>query len=558
MRSLAKALLGEESGAVASLYALALPALIVAGGIAFDYARLASMDTELQNAADQAALAAATQLDQAAGSCARASSAAVTLVTNNTLFANETGGARAVTITGVADCVFAAGEKIRFWQDKDKTTAATSDANARFVEVTVDARTARYALTPIVGVFNSGAIDATALAGLGSAICKVPPVMICNPDEATDPTFTAGNYVGKGLKLVSVGNGGGAWSAGNFGYLNTGGGSNGAPGLREALGWTVAPGDCLEQTGVDTKPGASVSVTDALNTRFDIYDGNNSCETGGLCPPSINSVKDLLRAENANGNNACRMQNAGWQEAAADKRYMPNLTDALTPSTLTPDSMGHPRDMCHAAVSTAANYCAGPIGTGQWDRDTYFRANYGWTPSEWQANIALGVNPITTTTPTRYRVYQWEIDNRGTTIGGQGILPLTANSRAIGSMRDHDRPICGALQTPSYGDGYIPGPATVDRRRLSVAVVNCSNGDEGTPVNGASTNVTVIKWIEVFLVEPSFNRSTETESGGTPAHARSGTGTGDIYVEVIAETLAGTAGSTAGQVVRRDLPYLIQ
>jgi len=37
--------------------------LIAAGGIAFDYARLAAMDTELQQAADQAALAAVTQLD---------------------------------------------------------------------------------------------------------------------------------------------------------------------------------------------------------------------------------------------------------------------------------------------------------------------------------------------------------------------------------------------------------------------------------------------------------------------------------------------------------------
>ena len=46
-------------------------ALIAAGGIAFDYARLAAMDTELQDAADQAALAAASQLDRQTGACAR-------------------------------------------------------------------------------------------------------------------------------------------------------------------------------------------------------------------------------------------------------------------------------------------------------------------------------------------------------------------------------------------------------------------------------------------------------------------------------------------------------
>ena len=53
----------STSGAIAPTVALSLFALIATGGIAFDYARVASMDTELQQAADQAALAAATQLD---------------------------------------------------------------------------------------------------------------------------------------------------------------------------------------------------------------------------------------------------------------------------------------------------------------------------------------------------------------------------------------------------------------------------------------------------------------------------------------------------------------
>ena len=55
-----------DQAAIAPLYALALFALVGMAGIGFDYARLVSMDTELQNAADQAALAAATQLDRQA------------------------------------------------------------------------------------------------------------------------------------------------------------------------------------------------------------------------------------------------------------------------------------------------------------------------------------------------------------------------------------------------------------------------------------------------------------------------------------------------------------
>jgi Flp pilus assembly protein TadG len=537
MWSIGKNLWREESGAIASVYALALPALIAVGGIAFDYARLAAMDTELQNAADQAALAAATQLDQQTGACSRASAAAVGFVTNSSVFAND-GAAPAVVVNAEAACD--ATGKIRFWQNAEKTVAATSDANARFVEVTVNARTARYALTPIVGAFDSGAIDAAALAGLGSAVCKVPPVMICNPNESGDPSFTVSTYIGVGIKLVSVGNGGG-WAPGNFGYLNTGGGSNGAPGLREALGWTSPPGDCIAQTGVDTKPGATVSVTDAINTRFDIYDSNVSCPNGGACPASVNSVKDLLRPNNANGNNACRMHNSGWQEASpANKLYLPNRTTATTASTLTPDSMGHPRDMCHAAATSASGYCGGPIGTGVWDRDTYFRANYGWTSAQWETNTGLG------SAPTRYQVYLWEIANRGTPVAGVPVLPTAP--RAVGSLRDHDRPVCSSIQ--SYPAEIVPAATTVDRRRLSVAVINCT----ASSVNGSSTNVPVRKWIDVFLVEPSFNRSAETS--GT--HGRSGTNAGDVYVEVISEATAGGAGSTAGQVVRRDLPYLIE
>ena len=88
-------LLRSDDGAVAPTVALSLTALIAAGGLAFDYARLASLDTELQNAADQAALAAASQLDGEAGACSRAANAAVSMLANQTLMANESGGTRA-------------------------------------------------------------------------------------------------------------------------------------------------------------------------------------------------------------------------------------------------------------------------------------------------------------------------------------------------------------------------------------------------------------------------------------------------------------------------------
>jgi len=70
MRSSVETLWRNVDGAVAPMVALSLVALVAAGGIAFDYSRVASMATELQDAADQAAQeaadqAAAEQADQA-------------------------------------------------------------------------------------------------------------------------------------------------------------------------------------------------------------------------------------------------------------------------------------------------------------------------------------------------------------------------------------------------------------------------------------------------------------------------------------------------------------
>ncbi|WP_395000303.1 pilus assembly protein TadG-related protein [Sphingomonas sp.] len=543
MMRLMRRLARDRRGAVAPTVALSLIGLLASGGIAFDYARLATLDSELQQAADQAALAGASQLDGQSGAVTRAVAAAQGLLVNQTLLGNDSGGItiQTGTTTGSVFRIYFYTSKANAEADSSPILASAAvDSTAKFIKVAVVGRQAKYALTPIVGAISSGTIGAEAVAGLGSAICKTPPVMICNPDEAGDPTFTVANYIGKGIKLVSVGNGNGTWAPGNFGYLNSSGGSNGAPGLREALGWNTPPGKCIAATGVSTKPGASVSVTDALNTRFDIYDSNVSCTGTGICSASINSAKDLVRPGNANGGNACKLQNSGWQEVATGQ-YLP--TSATVPLATTPKAMGHPRDMCHAVASGTAGACTSPIGDGVWDRDAYFRSNYVrsgvatyWTggtgAGTWRTNTGLSA------TATRYQVYVWETANRGVAIDGVTVMaPRVASGSGASALTSYGLPQCSAGQ--GFGSGQIPSATTPDRRRISLAVVNCTaNG-----VNGNSTNVPVQKWMEMFLVEPSLNRTR--------------TNAGDIYAEVIRETISG-AGATAGQVVRRDTPYLVK
>jgi len=246
-----RSLLRNNDGAVAPTIALSLIALVAVGGVAFDYSRLATMHTELQQAADQAALAAASQLDTNSGACARAGAAAAQLLNNQTYFGNY-GAGRQVTVASETACD--ATGSVKFYQTYDQTTdtpgaAATNDGNAKFVVVTVDARQARYALTPIVGIFSSGDIAATAVATLGSgSICKIPPLMICNPAETgTVLTFDPATYRGRGLKLEA--GGGGTWAPGNYGYLDFG---SGAPTVEKAMGSNVDSGSLRYSGSNDT------------------------------------------------------------------------------------------------------------------------------------------------------------------------------------------------------------------------------------------------------------------------------------------------------------------
>ena len=567
----------DTDGAVAPTVALSLFALIGVGGLAFDYARLASVDTELQQAADQAALAAATQLDRQAGSTTRAVAAAQYMLANETRFANDGQGVAVATgMTDETDPDNPVG-RVKFYSTKVDAeddvngypASAAADLTAKFVQVAVTGRKAVYAMTPIVGALESGSINAKAAAGLGSAICKVPPVMMCNPAEPAsngNPAypFDANALRGYGLRLVSVGNGPSAWAPGDFGYLNVGSSTaNPNVELREALGWLTAPGDCSEIDGVQTRTGAGTTVTQALNTRFDIYErantgnGNNaSCPNGSSCPPSINVVKDVFQKGTPNAANKCGVANNEWEVPDDADAYRP--TSATTDLTATQRAavklMGHPRDRCHAvSINGSCTYGGGAAGTrignGEWDRDAYFQANYGWDRGAWQSWLSTGEESARISAsrmPTRYEVYNWEIANRGASIGSNTILASRPLPGGTGANRptSFGSPVCSALQTPSSA-GVEPGGSNVDRRRISAAVLNCraSNVHGGGP-----TVYPVLKWIELFLVEPSVNRG----SGGNQR-----TDPNDIYVEIIGETTLG-AGGSAGQVVRRDKPYLVR
>ncbi|ALE16857.1 Von Willebrand factor type A domain protein, associated with Flp pilus assembly [Altererythrobacter epoxidivorans] len=541
----------DERGAVAATYALVLIPLIAVVGLGFDYARVMGMDTELQNAADQAALAGASQLDGTSGSMERAINAATgNLVTNSTILSNDgTGGTISITDTST---------QIVFYETKADAEAGTGGftdtskfSDARFIQVTVDTRDANFAFTPLVGAVT-GSLNAAAVAGMGSALCRVPPLMICNPEEtSTNKTMDVAAHVGQGL-LAKPGGGSGGWAPGNYGYLDVGL-ANGAVGVRQALGWG-AIGNCISQNGAeayqtDTQTGNIANAPEAMNTRFDVYDVN-ACQAGNPCPSAINVTKDFVRPlDSAPGSGkTCEVNTSqgGWRLPATAQSYFP--ADGTSNFTGTVLAMGHPRDKCHATYDGAPGNCKNSFfGNGIWDRDAYFRTHYkkadgsGWTNADWTAALATATLNSSTSVAniTRYDVYKWEEEKRGTLQQGATVLDTVPPTATGSQLVSKGQAVCSA----QHGYGAISNP---DRRKMTIAVVNCNQQE--SKLRGKKP-VTIAQWIDVFLVQAAADR----KDGG-----KHYTGKDEIYVEIIKEVILKSSGETDGVTLRRDVPYLVR
>lgn len=532
-------IVSDTEGAIAPMYVIAIFVVLAMAGVGYDYGQLASLDTELQNAADQAALAAATQLSGQSGSIDNAKAAAnatTGLVSNKTVMAGDAATNRTLAVSSAGFEFYASAAAA-----EAGTPTTTSDKDARFVKVTMNARTADYALTPLVGLFTSPSISAAAVAGLSSSLCKVPPVMICNP--APDPTkFVVSDYVGKGLLLTFGNNGNTNLTAGMVGFLDPGQQLNTAKNKANKqdyallVGRDTQIGGCVSVTNPFTQEGTTTYVINAFNTRFDIYDSNDpvKCYQDGLCSPSDNARKDVLQNYNGGsaptslGKNDCRMApgNSGQGWVFPPKTYRPTsatLISPLNPGSV-PDAMGYPRDLNHAIKASSIT---SRIGNGTWDFKAYWYVNYN--------KADPGTTVYGKTNPTRYEVYKWERAN-SKLVANNAVRTFTTGGK---KYADYNYGMCLANKKPNA--------TTPDRRVLSAAVVNCGALPAGT---GAKA-VTPLAWIDVFLVEPSLVR---TDSAGVVF-----TNETDMYVEVIGNTTQGSASGTSGtQFVRRDKPYIVK
>jgi Flp pilus assembly protein TadG len=466
----------NERGSVAPLFAVALVALIASGGLAWDISRGFALRAELEAAVDAAALAGATQLDGETNARTRAISAAQGAFVQNAQNLADTREAN----------VAIAGTDIAFLQDLTTRAVATGDADAEFIEITLAPRSLGLVMGAISGATGFNA-SAHAVAGYGSALCLVPPLLVCNPNEATSLTFDGDNYTGKAFVLTpSPKSKNDEWNPGNFGFLDVGSGANA---IKDAMGRFPPMTQCFGET-VQTQPGNIESADDWFNTRFDIYQASaGGFETDPAFAPAMNT---MIGAQTNSGSAACNPTTVtpsdDCSSAAADTQYV------------------FPRD---CGMGTAS------VGSGEWNGKKYFATNHSgidpttYTPaapaapefggSGWGAYGPEPVNsgPAVTTggivRPTRFQVYNWEkailsgaISNpAGAFSGGQALNPASGNA-------DHARPTCnttGAQTTP-------------DRRMISSVIANCNLDD----VKGAST-VNIIAEVDFFLTAPAKDAS---------------------------------------------------
>jgi Flp pilus assembly protein TadG len=472
MRTFGGSLARDERGAVLVYVSIALTVFMGFAALVIDGGRLFTLDTEMQSAADALALAGAAELDGNADAHTRANNAMANLVQNDQRFATG-----AAAITGYTPRFLSALPDDD--QPLSNATVSGDPADSRFVEVTLTERDIDSMFATAIGGDETAGANAVAVAGFTSAVCKFTPLFICNPYEGTGTDlFTAIQDPDERRRLITLkkGPGGGntSYFPGNFGFLEPGDG-RGANALRDSLG-KVDPGACFKQDGVDLRTGNVISVRQAVNARFDVYDGNyNSKKNDPDYRPAENVTKGYLKTSG----NQCSQQ----------------IYDG---SDIPPTAMAFPIDDCSTGGCASLGGQPDRMGNGDWDFGKYWDVNHGNRNNvldETYPNSWSDADP-----PSRYDVYRYEIDNN--------LIPDKTSSGG-----EDGAPACS-------GATAAPDP---DRRILYSAVLNCGALD----IKGSSTEtVPAVAFVKMFITRP-MTKLPGSDSCPTCEED------GDLYVEMI-------------------------
>ena len=450
----------DTSGIILPYVTVMLVVIMGVALLAIDGARYMSLQTQLQNGADALALAGAAELDRLPDAEARAINAINNLVANSTLFGSG------------ADQTVRSSQVQFFSQlpasDATPLTAGTlaSDAtNARFLSVAVRPITLPTILPALIGGTRPLTVGASAVAGFDQVVCQITPLFVCNPYEVPgmgyeQATRALEEAVGdprvrrRLIRLRQYGNSLEPYVPGDYGFLLSSSFGSEITDLTDALA-SVRPGACFVQRGVNFRAGFAATVGEAMNVRFDIYEGSM---TGRRNDYNYRPAENVRKGYVGGGAGSCTSNAANnWPIGSPPQQATGLPLDRTWP------------------------FMDGHMGQGNWDFETYWQVNHG---ADGRAiptingSLASNANP-----PSRYSVYRYEIE--------QGFVA--------------DRSPGGESGVPAcFAGGELSD--TLDRRIFHAAIVNClSLGLAGS----AQSNVSVAAFGKFFLTLPLQRSQTD-------------------------------------------------
>jgi len=520
IRKIVTAFAGDQSGAVAVYVVILMAVLVGFVGLAVDVGRLYTTHSQAQAAADAAALAAATQLDGEADAIQRATIAAMStpLVNNSQDFAE---GDATVQIV-----------QLRFLKslpahDDDPITNAnltTDPTKAAYVEATTETLTQLNRFMAAVGAGSSDTL-ATAVAGNNTLTCKVPPLMICNPwegliNDATGLVYTPSELdarlSGATLLAKTVEGGIDSWAPGAMALLDpppscanevdgvcTEWDTSTNNGTKQvALSLARVPKEyCYAEFPLSVRTGQANAMRSAVNIWFDIYEN-----------PYFGGAKYRNDPDFRPARNVTKGWITDWVETPIYDTDGVTVIGTSTSCESTPVddpnvAFGLPPDDCFAPSTDPLNFfnpvpCGtslGPagsearIGDGVWNIKHYWHVNHDPTgdPSADPPYGACATNPLDSSEQaclsagmTRYQMYQYEI--------WTGAIPNNDDPVTPTVEGENGNPIC-------YGGGSSTLTDSPDRRKLSVAVINC----QAWGITGNSVpSVDAEYFAEMFVLRP--------------------------------------------------------
>lgn len=466
----------DESGAVLPVATVTIAALIGLTTLAIDLARYADLQTQLQKAADAFALAAAAELDGDPGAGGTADAISRANAAIDTLMASRNTSEAGVAVT-VSSRTFLASLPADD-ATNPATDITTDPTKARFVEVVVNPVTVNtfFPATLFGAATNTLSTTAVAVAGFTQALCKTSPMFICNPYEGQKPGVYDPAHIGKMFRLKTGPGDGSPYAPGNYGFLSVDG--NGAKVLKDALAASDSAA-CFAQDGVTTEPGNIASASDVLNVRFDIYRGSAKGYKDADHPPAPNVRKGCLPAKGVAADTCGVDYDKDEYCQAYDPIPIPPIPGAGPPTALPLDAGWE-------------NQAYG-VGDGNWSLGLM---NY-WL---WNHNgELLPAFPQNYANPTRYDVYQYEIDNnRLGDYSAPALLPPLAPPDTSLGIYDllPSKNIKGEIGKPMCNQA---GTGDNQRRVIYIAVVDCTALDLK---GGKNYDVRVTAFAKVFLIRP--------------------------------------------------------